>query len=178
MKLNLGCGDRPIPGFINIDAKNMEGLDIISDIRTLPMFESDSIDLIYASHVIAYFDPREVSLVIDEWKRVIKSGGILRISTPNLESLIKIYKITGDINKIIGPLYGRMMLGKESIYHKQVFDRTSLVRLLTNCGFSSIAEWDWRETEHSNYDDYSQAFFPHMDKDNGLQVSLNLEAKK
>ena len=116
MKLNLGCWDRPIPGFINIDAQNMEGLDIVTDIRILPMFESNSIDLIYASHVIAYFDPWEVSLVIDEWKRVIKSGGILRISTPNLESLIKIYKITGDINKIIGPLYGRMMGGTELIY--------------------------------------------------------------
>ena len=41
-----------------------------------------------------------------------------------------------------------------------------------------MREWDWRKTDHSNIDDYSQAYLPHMNKENGLLVSLNIEAKK
>jgi hypothetical protein len=40
------------------------------------------------------------------------------------------------------------------------------------------ATLDWRATEHAGIDDYSQAYFPHMDKEFGIQVSLNVEARK
>ena len=44
--------------------------------------------------------------------------------------------------------------------------------------FSNIKLWDWRTTEHSQFDDYSQAYIPHMDKENGTLISLNVECKK
>lgn len=37
---------------------------------------------------------------------------------------------------------------------------------------------NWRETEHSDVDDFSQAYLPHMDKENGILMSLNIEAIK
>ena len=43
-------------------------------------------------------------------------------------------------------------------------------------GFARVRRWDWRATEHAGIDDYSQAYLPHMDKENGTLVSLNLEA--
>ena len=36
----------------------------------------------------------------------------------------------------------------------------------------------WRETEHSQFDDHSQAYVPHMDKENGVLISLNVECNK
>jgi len=63
-------------------------------------------------------------------------------------------------------------------YHKMIFDKRLLTNILRKCGFYDIREWDWRKTDHSNVDDYSQAYLPHMDKENGLLMSLNLEAKK
>jgi predicted SAM-dependent methyltransferase len=178
VKLNLGCWDRPIPGFINVDSQNLPGLDLVMDIKNLENFKSNSADLIYASHVIAYFDRATTVDVFSEWKRVLKPGGILRVSTPDLTSLIKIYKETENLDKIIGPLYGKMNGGSDLIYHKQVFDRFSLVKMFTEGGFCEISDWDWRTTEHSAIDDHSQAYYPHMQKKTGLQVSLNLEAKK
>jgi hypothetical protein len=53
-----------------------------------------------------------------------------------------------------------------------------LTRLLEDAGFTEIRHWDWRCTEHAHIDDYSQAYLPHLDKDNGLLMSLNLEAVK
>jgi hypothetical protein len=59
-----------------------------------------------------------------------------------------------------------------------IFDKKFLTDVLKQCGFDEIHEWDWRKVEHGKYDDYSQSYFPHMDKENGILVSLNLEAKK
>ena len=38
--------------------------------------------------------------------------------------------------------------------------------------------YDWEKTIHKDYDDYSQAYIPHMQKDTGLMMSLNVEAIK
>jgi hypothetical protein len=45
-------------------------------------------------------------------------------------------------------------------------------------GFDRVRRYDWRETGHAAFDDYSQAYIPHMDKTNGIQVSLNVECVK
>ena len=72
--------------------------------------------------------------------------------------------------------------GTESIiYHKTVYDYKHLEDLLLKCGFSNIRRWNWREIfvgEKEGFDDYSQAYYPHMDKENGILISLNVEGKK
>ncbi len=50
--------------------------------------------------------------------------------------------------------------------------------LLTKTQFYDIQEWDWRSVEHGKIDDYSQAYLPHMDKENGTLISLNVECVK
>ena len=45
-------------------------------------------------------------------------------------------------------------------------------------GFQEVRRWDWRTTEHTQVDDYSQAHLPHLDKEHGTLMSLNLEAVK
>ncbi len=69
-------------------------------------------------------------------------------------------------------------MSKESIYHKTVYDFESLSTLLQSVGFDSVKKYNWRDTEHSNIDDCSQAYLPHMDKENGTLISLNVEASK
>ena len=44
--------------------------------------------------------------------------------------------------------------------------------------FVNVRRYDWRQTIHKDYDDHSQAYYPHMDKENGLLMSLNVEADK
>ena len=57
-------------------------------------------------------------------------------------------------------------------------DFVSLKKVLESCGYSSVIKYDWRETEHATFDDHSQAYIPHMDKENGTLVSLNVECIK
>jgi hypothetical protein len=42
----------------------------------------------------------------------------------------------------------------------------------------NIHRYDWRNTVHKDYDDYSQAYIPHMDKERGILMSLNVEGEK
>ena len=59
-----------------------------------------------------------------------------------------------------------------------VFLEAILKTLLLECGFSKVNFYNWKNTEHSNFDDHSQAYIPHMDKENGTLISLNVEATK
>ena len=178
MKLHLGCGERYLEGYIHIDIDDFEHIDFKSSVADLNMIKDNSCDLIYASHVLEYFDLEEVGDVLLEWRSKLKKGGILRISVPNLQSLIKIYENTKDSTNILGPLYGRWNVGEDIIYHRTVYDRDSLQSALEDNGYVDIREWDWAKELPKKYDDYSIAYFPHMDIEHGIQVSLNLECTK
>jgi len=86
MKLHLGCGKRYIPGFVHVDLADFPHIDYQHDVRTLPMFSDNSVDLIYACHVIEYFDRIEVLDVLHEWYRVLKPGGGAASSRPRFRS--------------------------------------------------------------------------------------------
>jgi len=178
IKLHLGCGWRDFGSeWIHIDGGDYPHLNY-KDITILP-FEDNTVDLIYASHVIEYFDREEVIYILKEWNRVLKVSGILRIAVPNFEEICKLYiKKNVPLENFLGPMYGKMKMENEIIYHKTIYDFKSIQKLLNYCGFIDVKLYDWRKTEHSEYDDHSQAYIPHMDKDNGTLISLNIESLK
>lgn len=178
MKLHLGCGKRDFgTEWISIDGGDFPHLHS-HDITKLD-FKDNTVDLIYSSHVLEYFDRVEVIDVLNEWKRVLKSNGILRIAVPDFESMVKLY-LSGKYNleNFLGPIFGKMEMDDEVIYHRTTYDYNSLKKILEKVGFLDIKLYNWRETEHSHIDDHSQAYLPHMDKQNGTLISLNVECKK
>lgn len=180
MKLHLGCGKRNIPGFTNVDLADFPHIHHKQSINNLSIFSDESAELIYASHVLEYFDRVEVLSVLKEWRRVLKVGGVLRLAVPDFEQLVNVYRTYGELGKIIGPLYGRWPVpGTDTVlYHKTTYDFSDLKQVLENCGFDDVVRYDWRETIHKDFDDHSQAYIPHMDKEHGALISLNVEAVK
>ena len=71
MKLHLGCGERYLEGYTHIDLADFEHIDYKMPVDNLSIFENNSIDEIYASHVVEYFDRDEVKLLLKEWNRVL-----------------------------------------------------------------------------------------------------------
>jgi len=179
IKLHLGCGKRFLNGYTHIDLSDYSHIDYNHDIRTLPMIKPKSVELIYASHVLEYFDRIEVIDVLKEWFSKLQSGGVLRLAVPNFYALILAYHRYGDIDRILGPLYGRWEVNDNTIiYHKTTYDYASLEELLLSVGFSGVQPWYWQNVfvgELHGYDDYSKAYIPHMDFDHGLHTSLNVE---
>jgi len=182
MKVHLGCWSRNIPGWVNVDLCDLPHIHHKTSIDNLEMFDDSSCDLLYSSHSFEYFDVIDAPIVLNEWKRVLKPGGTLRLAVPDFQALSELYAQTGDIKKVLGPLFGRMEIvtenGNKKIFHKTACEFNSLEKLLNSCGFSDVKRYRWQDTIHKEYDDHSQAYFPHMDKKNGKLLSLNVEAIK
>lgn len=176
LKLHLGCGNRYVPSFVHIDLNDHPHIDYMHDVSNLTMFGDNTVDLIYACHVLEHFKRYEIENVLGEWYRVLKNQGVLRLAVPDFEAIVEVYHRYKDIEIIMGLLYG----GQDDDYnfHHVVFDFKYLETKLKNIGFKVVRRYDWRKTIHKDYDDFSQAYIPHMDKKNGLLVSLNVEAIK
>lgn len=164
VKLHLGCGKRDF-------GKEWDHIDIAQfphikshDVTKLP-YEDKIVDLIYACHLIAYFDREQIIPILKEWKRVLKPGGVLRVATPDFQVLCKVYKAGCDLPVILGPMYGKM----DNIYHKTVYDHFSLFELLMSVGFKGIKKYNRYRTEHARHDDHSAAFI------DGKLISLNIQ---
>ena len=177
--VHLGCGSKFIPGFIHVDIIPSPCVDIVGPVEKLSAFKDDSVDLIYASHVLEHFGRDQYLAVLAEWHRVLKPMGVLRLAVPNFRACVEQYLMTGRIDGETGIL-GLLCGGQrhEYDYHHMVFDQTLLEQSLFKVGFKACRTWDWRATEHTSVDDYSQAYLPHMEKATGRLMSLNLEAVK
>lgn len=178
-KLHLGCGVKHIPGFYHVDALDYPHVDRIGPVEDLSFIPDGSVELIYACHVLEHFGRKEYRDVLAEWCRVLAPGGVLRIAVPDFRAAAELYLDTSNdfaLPQVLGLLVGGQR--DQYDYHKMVFDEETLSAALIEVGFSFTRRWDWRTTEHSGLDDYSQAYLPHMAKDTGRLVSLNLEGVK
>lgn len=185
MKLHIGCGKRFIEGWYHIDGSSFDHID--SNDIYCNAIDDNSVDIIYASHLVAYFTDYELAVLLKCWKRVLKEGGILRLATPDFRELMHayenshIYSSDGlpDVSLILGPIYGRMLMDGEIITHKKVYDFTLFKKTLILSGFRDVKKYDWWTTEHAHIDDHSQAYMlPDRDKENGILISLNVECIK
>jgi SAM-dependent methyltransferase len=176
MKLHLGCGNKIIDGFINIDFRENDGVDIVADLVNLTNFGDNSIELIYCSHVLEHFGRLEYKSILKKWYDLLIPGGILRLAVPDMEMVIEHYNENKDLEKLRGLIWGGQNYEKN--IHYCGWDFNTLKKDLTEVGFTNVYRYDWRQTEHSNIDDYSQCYLPHMDKENGKLMSLNVESVK
>jgi ubiquinone/menaquinone biosynthesis C-methylase UbiE len=88
LKLNLGCGKRVFPDYLNIDVYEkclVEGVDYLqADISKPLPFPDDSIAEVFTCHVIEHIWPWELEDILKDWIRVLKPGGMLVTECPNI----------------------------------------------------------------------------------------------
>ena len=178
-RLHLGCGKAHIPGFFHIDIQSYDHVDHIGAVEKLDFIDTDTVELIYACHVLEHFGRFQIVDVLREWCRVLKPGGLLRLAVPDFSACAAIYYEEGLKDGLSG-LVGLVCGGQRDStdFHHMIFDAPLLSGLLFQAGFSGVHKWDWRKTDHADTDDYSQSHLPHMDKETGRLMSLNLEAVK
>ena len=176
MKLHLGCGKKHINGFIHVDLLDYDHIDYQTSIDNLHFAEESTVDLIYACHVLEHTGRYKYKNTLSEWYRVLKPSGVLRLAVPDFSACVNYYSQTGVLTDILGLLVGGQK--DEYDYHNMLFDETLLTQTLKDIGFKKVYRYDWKDTSHKDMDDYSQAYLPHMDKENGLLMSLNIEAIK
>lgn len=188
VKLNLGCYDKKLPGFTNVDIRPECDPDVVDDAFKLETFEEESVDLIYCSHMLEHLSYKDTLSALRRWNTLLKRGGILRLAVPDFNALCRRYMYTGNIEEVLHSMMGSQKHPFD--FHLNCFDQDRLTALLVATGFSNVRKWEWHKTEPHNYcDDFSQAYLPSDKRDlplshgrilvqGGLHVSLNLEAEK
>lgn len=177
MRLHLGCGKIRLPGYVNVDIQPGPAVDCVADLRRLP-WPDGAADMVYSCAAIEHFGRREWVGVLREWARVLRPGGLVRVSTADFEACIARYLETQNVPELLGLLIG----GQKDDYdwHGMIFDFKLLAEGLKEAGFENVRRYDWRETDlgKAGIDDYSQAYLPHMDKTHGRLMMLNVEANR
>jgi SAM-dependent methyltransferase len=151
-RLNWGCGDTGEPGWINSDLKDGPGIDISADIRNGLPVDSDSLDYIVSIHALPMISYPDLVPVLEELKRMLKPGGVLRLSLPDLEKGIDAYR-RGDRSYFLVPDDDVESLGGKLIVHMlwygysvTLFTPDFAEELLRNAGFSAIHHCDYQQT--------------------------------
>lgn len=108
-KINIGCGGRPIEGYINIDMDSLDelktrypdnkfpkGIQIYNwDIFNLPI-EDETLDEVLCDGLIEHLSFEQESKFFNEVKRVLKQGGKFIFSTTNFEKIVKLWLDADD----------------------------------------------------------------------------------
>ena len=89
--VNLGCGSRFHPDWINIDLVPQRAGVIAHDLRRGIPLEDSSCDAVYHSNVLEHLRRNEAQGLMRECHRVLKSGGVLRVGVPDIERLCRLY---------------------------------------------------------------------------------------
>lgn len=100
--LNLGCGNRYHPAWINIDVVPAGPEVIAHDLRRGIPLADDSYDVVYHSHLLEHLRRPDALGFMRECYRVLRPGGILRVAVPDLERLCQAYldKLEGALNQV------------------------------------------------------------------------------
>ncbi len=151
MKLNLGCGDKILPGYVNVDvAETRAGKrpDVLCDLHALVPFESDSVDEILSVHVVEHFWRWEVADVLGEWLRVLRPGGRMVLECPNLAAACEAFLADMDAGSGPGPegqrtmwvFYGDPRWRDPLMVHRWGYTPNSLAALMRDAGLVNIRQ--------------------------------------
>lgn len=98
MLINLGSGNDPLEGHVNVDMLERNDVDVVHNLMDFPYpFENESAEGIKAIDVIEhldhYTDDKQPTIMafIKECHRILKPGGELYIQTPSWDS--ELFKI-------------------------------------------------------------------------------------
>jgi predicted SAM-dependent methyltransferase len=164
--LQLGAGQNFKQGWLNtnwfpIDPRQNRSIFLDATHRfPLP---SESFDAVFSEHMIEHLPPEGATNMLQETYRVLKPGGVMRISTPNLAFLIALLSENpSELEKAYlewnAATYLRLGWPRTAAAvfnnyvrdwgHLFIYDHETLRKSISNAGFSDIREQKLGESEH------------------------------
>ncbi len=155
MRLNVGCGEYPLPvneGWVNLDADPAAPAQVRALVPPLP-FADESLTEVYAGHFLEHLAPDDAACFLAECRRVLVPGGKLGIVVPDTRAIVKHYlandlsveypagthRRVGDLDEVCGLfLYSTV----QDSPHRWSYDLATLRRALERAGFRVVKQID------------------------------------
>jgi len=156
VKVNIGCGPRPKPGWLNLDIDARAGGVVYADAtRALPL-PSAAADFVYSEHMIEHIPLSAAIALLHEIHRVLRTGGRVRIATPDLDKFLQLKNGTANgeaehyvrwSNGEFGSEFERARrhnpcytINREfhEWGHRFLYDRVTLAEVLSHSGFGEV----------------------------------------
>ena len=163
--LNVGCGHRaiPIPGSslpawgwreLRLDIDPKVDPDIVASMTDMTPVPDGSVDAVWSSHNLEHLDPHEAPVALREFLRVLKPGGTLLLTVPDLQAVAKLvaedrldealYECWHGPIRPLDVIYGygpALAAGNRFMAHRSGYTPNLLGRLLQEAGFEPVAIW-------------------------------------
>jgi predicted SAM-dependent methyltransferase len=165
-KLQIGSGMNYIEGWLNTDINPKRGIIYLDACKRFD-YDNNSFDYIFNEHFIEHIPYRVGEQFISECYRILRPGGKIRISTPDLKFLIELYgnnkskeqkeyirwaadtMFPDDVKGIYIDTFV-INLFFYSWGHNFIYDEKVLIHLLDSCGFDNITRYDIGESDDDN----------------------------
>ena len=157
-KLHLGCGRTPLKGWINTDLCINESIKYLDASRIFP-FKEETFQYIFSEHLFEHLQVSQGISMLNECYRILKIGGKIRLTMPDLEFLIHMYNHPDEplhrqyiewsltnFNPFVASLfpdkdYPMAFIVNNFIQfwgHQMVYDKSTIKMLLERSGFKQI----------------------------------------
>lgn len=137
IRLNLGCGQKPVAGYANVDVRRLPGVDVVAPVDELPI-EPGTVAEIYSAHLLEHF-PEEYlrQTLLPYWVGLLRPGGLFRAVVPDLEAMARAYaggELDFDVLRTV--TYGGQEY--EGDTHFNGFNVDRLTAILTGAGLTDV----------------------------------------
>jgi hypothetical protein len=137
LRLNLGCGHLPREGFINVDMRELPGVDVVAPVDDLP-FDPGTLEEIHSAHLLEHFPHEQlVRRLLPYWFSMLRPGGTFRAVVPDGVGMVEGF-VTKEIPFAVlrEVLYGGQEY--EGDFHFTMFSGESLAGILMDAGFVDV----------------------------------------
>jgi predicted SAM-dependent methyltransferase len=191
--LHLGCGGSELPGWFNTDlVAGMSGTLRYLDVTEPFPIPDEAVAFLFGEHLIEHLPFAEGLQMLRECRRVLRRGGVIRITTPSLSRILSLYNRSGsDLEE----RYKRWAIERfvpeadsdldsfvinnffHNWGHRFIYDEATLRLALTRAGFTEIVSVPIGESVHPELRDLER-HGSEMGHEFNLFESFALEARK
>lgn len=147
LRINLGCGRHTLDGWFCIDAaphpQATRPLDLLCDVKSIPLPDGCARE-VQAIHLFEHLYFWECAPAIEEWRRLLRPGGILTLEMPDLMKWCRNI-LQGREGRHPGQMgmwaaYGDPRTEDPLMTHKWAWTFATIRPFLKEHGFHDIAE--------------------------------------
>lgn len=143
-RLHLGCGERHLTGWVNVDGIRTPATDVVEDFFVLfRRIPQRSLLHVYWSHGPEHVAPDALPGLLVNIKNSLAPGGKLTVATIDLEGIVENrYKSSRNGSAWNAALYGEVDTHHHPyLAHRQCFSQAHLTGLLQAAGFQGARRW-------------------------------------